>query len=211
MYYDVHLRNFFESECSVACDMYCKTDRERTILSLFLIEISCGGQTNTQLRESPLNEPPKSGFVPRAQDQGISHREAIRHAPSLTVVNSQCAQHALTEKCIPSLMSNVHKDMSTQNVDCILHYSQSHAVSDVKGHGIESHGSQGFTALTRLRPDAPSSLQTLYLPAHLNREHVVAQSEFDKFDRSLQSATAMDSVSNLQFDSLRSEPQLIIS
>ena len=194
--------------------MYRKTDRWRTTeCHLFLIEISFGGQTNIQLRESPLNEPPKSGFIPRAQDQGISHREAIRHAPSLTVVNSQCAQHTLTdhEKYAPSLMSIVRKDTSTQNVDCTLHYSQSYAVSDAKGHGIESHGSQGFTALTRLRPNPPSSLLNLYLPAHFNREHVAAQSEFDRFERPLQSTTSGDSVSNVQFDSLRSEPQLIIS
>ena len=101
--------------------------------------------------------------------------------------------------------------MSTQS-DCshctsTLHISQSHAVCDTYGHEIQSHGRSGFIA-GRLRPGAPSSP---YVPSHLNQQYIIAESEFGEIDRPMQSTTGMDSVSDVQFDSLRSEPQLIIS
>ncbi len=171
--------------------------------------IQYGGQTEFLL--SPVNGPPKSGFVPRAQDQGISHREAIRRAPSLPspVTNSQHAQHASTDKCSPSLTSCEHKDMSVQR-DCTLHFSQSHVVNDIYCHRIQSHGSLGFVA-GRLSPSAPSPPLSLHnAPAHLHQQYIVAESEFDKFDKST-TVMGIGSVSNIQFDSLRSEPQLVIN
>ena len=156
--------------------------------------IQSGGQTKFLL--SPLNEPPKSGFIPRAQDQGISHREAIRCAPSLPVTNSQCTRHISTQKCSPSLMSCVHKDISIQR-DSTSHFSQYHAANDIYCHGIPSHNSLGFHA-GRLSPDAPSPPVNLHnVPTHLHQHYIIGEHEFHKFDR--------------QFDTLRSEPQLTIS
>ena len=93
--------------------------------------------------------------------------------------------------------------MSTQS-DCT---SQSHAVCDTYGHEIQSCGSSGFIA-DRLKPIQASS--PLYVPSHLNQRYIIAESEFGESNRPMQS-TGMDSVPDIQFDSLRSEPQLIIS
>ena len=173
---------------------------------LFLIGKRSGGQTNNLLHESPLNEPPKCGFVPRMKDQGLSHRDAIRHTSSSAVMNSQWAQPAPTENCSHSLASCTHKDISTHSDCTSSSFLQSQADSGTYGHRSQSCGSPGFIA-GRVRQEAPSFLLGLFVPSHLNQYYVV---EFDKHGRPMESATAMDSVTNVQFDSLRSEPQLII-
>ena len=102
--------------------------------------------------------------------------------------------------------------MSTQSdFTSTLHFSQSHAaVCDTYGHGIQSCDSSGLIAGT-LRPNAPSSPLHTYVPSHLKQQYIIAKSEFGGIDRPMLSTAGMDSVSDIQFDSLRSEPQLIIS
>ena len=153
----------------------------------------------------PSSEPPKSGFIPRTQDQGISHRQAIRHTPSSPVANTQLLQPASKENCSPSLRSY----MTTPSVTT----SWSHAVygTSVSCSRLHNNYCGSLPIPSKLRSDAP------YSPAHvsssLNQQVIEAQSEFDncKVRSSKQSAIRTDSVSNMQFDFLRSEPQLIIS
>ena len=86
--------------------------------------------------------------------------------------------------------------MSTQS-DCnsTLDFSQSHAVCDTYGHGIQSRGSSGFIA-GRLRPNAaPSSPLHTYVPSHLDQQVIMAENEID---RPMLSTTGMDSVSDIQ-------------
>lgn len=158
------------------------------------------GQTSKQSGTiRPSSEPPKSGFIPRTQDQGISYRQAIRHTPFPPVVNAQLPQPTSTETCSSSLIMSC---VTTPSV-CTSH---SHAVYDT--FGLHNRGSSSFVP-NKLSSDAPYS--PAYTSSCLNQQAIEAQSEYDEVHRPIQLTTGTDSISNVQFDFLRSEPQLIIS
>ena len=116
----------------------------------------------------------------------------------LTCILSPCCKFSMGPTCPHrEMLSSKIINMSTQS-DCTntSHFSQSHAVCDTYGHGIQRCGSSGFIA-GRLRPNAPSSPLYTYVPSHLNQQYIIAESEFGEIDRPMQSTTGMDSVSDV--------------
>ena len=175
-------------------------------------------------KTSSLNEPPKSGFVPRTpQDHGISHREAIRCSPSSPFVATQwphptlmkSASHPFNQcSAIDCVQFNSHeasqekimyepRTTASNSGDSIHFMGQSNSPSHTLS--IPSHDIASFIP-GRIRQNVPYTFPC-YAPSHLT-----GQTEADNgVHRPLQSTGQMDNVSNLQFDILRSEPQLVIS
>ena len=166
-------------------------------------------------------EPPKAGFVPRTQDHGISHREAIRKAPTspYIIASSQCApkmnltsriykQETSTAFCSVTESTN-HTPLRAYNTSVCNNFRPSDCISINDGplaHVLTSSHLDTYGVGCGQAKEVESCTSNF-----IQRNSYNNVSRPDVNDSQLSTDYSVNSSSEIAFDILRSEPQLIAS
>ena len=174
-------------------------------------------------------EPPKSGFVPRTQNLGISHLDAIRCTLASPIVSAQRSHHGLTDNYSASLKSCVNElEAAGATLNAITMQCSSYEVlsqeQSIHDPNIAAGYAQYCPHVERCAADglpngdnpAISSDRVRHTAhchplAYMPSQQTCADNRFGQVHKPTHLTRINNNVSDVQFDVLRSEPQLIIS